>query len=744
MKKIYKIGGMSCAACSARVERFIRKIPGVRSAVVNLTLETLRIDCDEALVTDTLIEKTIEKAGYTVIHNLNETISPEEQISLLKKRLLFSILFLIPLLIVAMVPSLIKPFFSTLSVPLNLAVTEFLLTLPIIIAGHTFYIKGLKNLFSFAPDMDSLIAIGTLSALLFSIHSLIKIFLGETAFVNQLYFEPAAVILTLITLGKYLEARAKYKTTNAVRALMDLAPKTALIEKNGIKQEIPTQDIKSDDIILIKPGNSLPVDGIITEGTACLNESMLTGESVPVTKEAGAEVFGATLNTTGYFKYRATKVGDDSAIMRIIQLVEDAQVSKAPIARSADIVAAYFVPTVIAVALSAALFWYFMGENSSFILTIFVSVLVIACPCALGLATPTAIMAGSGKGAEYGILFKGGEALELLQKVDTIVLDKTGTLTKGELSVTDICSNELSENELLVLAAFAEQGSEHPLAKAIVNSAIEKGFSLNSVEKFSAAPGYGVEATNFGILVRVGKYSWLKEKKCHIAKAFEDAAESFASEGKTTVFVEKNSICVGVIALSDTIKPEAVDTINALKNAGIATVLLTGDNNATAKKAAAEAGIQKCFSDMLPTDKASVIADLRKKGHITIMVGDGINDAPALVAADIGIAIGSGTDIALESADIVLMHNDLRDIIRAICLSQQTIKIIRQNLFWAFAYNTLGIPVAMGLLHLFGGPLLSPVLGAAAMSMSSVSVITNALRLRKLSFEEYPSLPEIK
>lgn len=741
MKKSYKIGGMTCAACSSRVERFVGKLAALDSASVNLATETLTVTFSEGAITDEEIEAVVLKAGYTVIHTGEAVQSPEEQIAELKKRLYVSLFFLVPLMALSMLPMIIDgilpDFLSPEKAPLNLALAECLLTLPIVWLGKKFYRAGLSGIMHLAPNMDSLIAIGTLSSFIYSLFSLAQIALGDVHAVHRLYFESAGTILTLITLGKYLEAIAKNKTNDAVRALLALAPKTALVERDGTQSEIPVEDVVKGDIIIVKPGDSLPVDGVIIEGTASLDEAMLTGESLPVTKSVDDEVFGSTVNTTGFFKYKATNLGESSAVMRIVRLIEDAQASKAPIARTADIVSGWFVPAVIALAALGSLFWFVRGEGFSFVLQIFLSVLVIACPCALGLATPTAVMTASGKGAEYGILFKGGEALETLQNTDTLVFDKTGTLTKGALTVTNSVTVGIMPEELIRLAATAEQGSEHPLGRAINEKAAEENITPAPLDAFEACPGFGVKAISEGAAIIVGKESWLKELGCTILPALEEKAATLSSEGKTTVFVAKNDKCVGVIALADTLKDEAIEAIRELKALSIEPLLFTGDNSRTAAKISAEAGIEHYIAEMLPSDKAKNITALKGKSRTVAMVGDGINDAPALTAADIGIAIGSGTDIAIESADVVLMRSDLRDIVRAVKLSRQTMKTIKQNLFWAFGYNVIGIPVAMGALHLFGGPLMSPMLCAAAMSLSSVCVVTNSLRLRNLSFPAY-------
>ena len=747
MKKMYKISGMSCAACSSRVERFVKKMEGVSSATVNLAAETLRVEFDADVVNDASIEATVVKAGYGVVHRPEEAVSPEQHIREMRVRLQLSLLFLVPLLIISMghmlaeatglfsVPALLDPS----RYPMQVACLELVLTLPILFTGREFYRTGLRNLFHLAPNMDSLIAVGTLAALIYSLFAMTMISLGSQAYAHQIYFESAGTILTLITLGKYLEAIAKNKTSHTVRALLDLAPKMARIQDIEGEKEIPVSEVKPGDQIVVRPGEALPVDGVITEGVASIDESMLTGESMPATRGIGDEVFGASINRTGFFKYRATKIGEDAALARIVRLVEEAQGSKAPIARIADTVSGWFVPIVIALAAAAAIAWAFAGESPEFVLTIFVSVLVIACPCALGLATPTAIMVATGKGAEHGILIKGGEALETAQHISAVVLDKTGTLTIGKPSVTDIIPEGLTEDTLLGLAATAEKGSEHPLAQAITDLASRRHLRLQRLAAFNAIPGEGIEALLNGQPLRIGKSKWLEKQGVRISADLLTRADQLAEKGKTPIFISTGDTCRGIIALADTVKTESRDAVDRLKKLGIKVIMLTSDNSRTAKAIAKEVGISEVRAEVLPEDKAKEVQLLQAHGNTVAMAGDGINDAPALARADIGIAIGSGTDIAIESADIVLMHSDLRDIARAIELSRQTMRNIRENLGWAFGYNILGIPVAMGALHLFGGPLLNPMLAAAAMSLSSVSVLTNALRLRRFKFTPYPA-----
>ena len=623
-------------------------------------------------------------------------------------------------------PKIIDPMVN----PMNFAVFQIILTVPVMAIGYKFYLIGFKNLIKLSPNMDSLIAVGTSAAFLYSVFGMYKIATGDTSYAMHLYFEAAVTILTLITLGKYLEAISKGKTSEAIKKLMGLAPKTATIIREGNEIVIPIDEVVVGDIILVKPGEKLPVDGEVIEGSTAIDESMLTGESIPVEKIVGSNVIGASINKTGFIKYKATKVGRDTALSQIIKLVEDAQGSKAPIAKMADVISAYFVPIVIGLAIFSAIAWLIAGETPVFALTIFISVLVIACPCALGLATPTAIMVGTGKGAENGVLIKGGEALEITHKINTIVFDKTGTITEGKPVVTDIVSRGKENNILLALAASAEKGSEHPLGEAIVRAAIEKNIELKSLENFNAIPGHGIEVVIENESILLGNLKLMKERSIDIGE-LRGEADRLANEGKTPMFIAINNSLEGIIAVADTVKPSSINAIKELHNMGIKVAMITGDNKKTAEAIAKQVGIDIVLSEVLPEDKANEVKKLQGKDDKVAMVGDGINDAPALAQANIGIAIGSGTDVAMESADIVLMRSDLMDVIVAIKLSKATIRNIKQNLFWAFGYNVLGIPVAMGVLHIFGGPLLNPMIAAAAMSLSSVSVLANALRLKK-------------
>ena len=732
----FKVEGMSCSACANRVERITKKIDGVESANVNFATEklTVRVDAEKVRYSD--IKLAVDKAGFKLIKEddeVKEASKKKDESKLLLNRFIFSLIFTVPLLIISMghmvgmpLPSIIDPMKN----PLNFALVQLVLTIPVMVAGYKFYKIGYKNLFKLSPNMDSLIAIGTSAAVAYGLFAIYKILNGETHYAMHLYFESAVVILTLITLGKYLEAVSKGKTSEAIKKLMGLAPKTATIIKNGKEVSIPIEEVIVGDIILVKPGEKLPVDGEIIEGSTSIDESMLTGESIPVEKNIGSTVIGASINKAGFIKYKATKVGKDTALAQIVKLVEEAQGTKAPIAKMADIIAAYFVPTVMALAIIAAVGWLIAGESTVFALTIFISVLVIACPCALGLATPTAIMVGTGKGAENGVLIKGGEALETTYKIDTIVFDKTGTITEGKPKVTDIICNGIKEEEVLVLAASAEKGSEHPLGEAIVREAEDRSLEFKSLEHFKAVPGHGIEVTIEGKDILLGNKKLMIENNINI-ESLHVESDRLATEGKTPVYIAINNKLSGIIAVADTVKENSKAAIEELKKMNVNVAMITGDNKKTAEAIAKSVGIDIVLAEVLPEDKANEVKKLQGQNRKVAMVGDGINDAPALVQADVGIAIGSGTDVAIESADIVLMKSDLKDVVTAIRLSKATIKNIKENLFWAFGYNVLGIPVAMGVLHIFGGPLLNPMIAAAAMSFSSVSVLLNALRLKK-------------
>ncbi|WP_270215354.1 heavy metal translocating P-type ATPase [Clostridium butyricum] len=743
----FKIEGMTCSACANRVERVTKKLDGVENSSVNFATENLTVNIDEDIIDYAKIKEAVDKAGYKLIKEEEKDSgkSKIDESKLLLIRFIVSACFSIPLLIITMghmvgmpLPNIIDPMNNSL----NFAIIQIILTLPVMIIGYKFYKVGLKNLFKLSPNMDSLIAISTLAAFIYGIFGIYKIKAGDSHYAMHLYFESVAVILTLITLGKYLESVSKGKTSQAIKALMGLAPKTATIIRDNKEMTIPIEEVISGDIVLVKPGEKIPVDGEVIEGNTSIDESMLTGESIPVEKTIGSSVVGASINKTGFIKYRATKVGKDTALSQIVKLVEEAQGSKAPIAKMADVISSYFVPTVIILAVIASIGWLIAGETPLFAITIFIAVLVIACPCALGLATPTAIMVGTGKGAENGVLIKGGEALETAHLINTIVFDKTGTITEGKPIVTDIISSGISEDELLVIAASAEKGSEHPLGEAIVKCAEEKKLNFKNIDKFNAIPGHGIEVKIDDKEVLLGNRKLMDDKKIkfeNISKSnnsdlFEQG-NNLAEQGKTPMYIAINNNLVGIIAVADIVKPSSKKAIESLHNMGIKVAMITGDNKKTAEAIAKQVGIDLVLSEVLPEDKANEVKKLQKDNLKVAMVGDGINDAPALAQADVGIAIGSGTDVAIESADIVLMKSDLMDVTTAIKLSRATIKNIKQNLFWAFGYNVLGIPVAMGILHIFGGPLLNPMIAAAAMSLSSVSVLTNALRLRKFNPE---------
>lgn len=742
VSKTMKIEGMTCASCAKAVERAVRKLEGVAEANVNLATEKLSISFEPSTVRISDIKQAVEKAGYKAVEEETaideDKEKKEHERKVLWRKFLLSAIFTVPLLMVTMghmfgeplgfhLPEMIDPMIN----PLNFALVQLILVAPVMIAGYKFFTIGFKALFRGSPNMDSLIAIGTSAGFLYGIFAIVQIYGGNVEYAMHLYFEAAGVIITLITLGKYLESVTKGKTSEAIKKLMGLAPKTAMILRDGKEIEIPIDEVEVGDVIVVKPGEKMPVDGEVVEGTTSVDESMLTGESIPVEKNTGDTIIGASINKNGNIKYKATRVGKDTALAQIIKLVEDAQGSKAPIAKLADVISGYFVPVVIGIAIVSALAWYFIGGQSTvFALTIFISVLVIACPCALGLATPTAIMVGTGKGAEYGVLIKSGVALETTHKVQTIVFDKTGTITEGKPRVTDvIVANGIRQEDLLQLAASAEKGSEHPLGDAIVKSAEEKGLGLKKLDFFKAIPGHGIEVKIDGQNILLGNRKLMVDSKISL-EDLETTSDQLAGEGKTPMYIAVDNRIAGIIAVADTVKENSKKAIEKLHEMGIEVAMITGDNKRTAEAIAKQVGIDRTLAEVLPQDKANEVKKLQDEGKKVAMVGDGINDAPALAQADIGIAIGSGTDVAMESADIVLMRSDLMDVPTAIQLSKNTIKNIKQNLFWAFGYNTLGIPVAMGILYIFGGPLLNPIIAAAAMSFSSVSVLLNALRLK--------------
>jgi Cu+-exporting ATPase len=745
-----KIKGMTCAACAQASERAVKKLPGVEEAAVNFSTEKLLVKFDKGKLTIDQIKTAGAKAGYEAVDDRESRTdehkaAKEREIRALWTKFAVSAFFSIPLLYIAMGAMLGWPLpaaINAMNYPLRYALLEICLVVPIIAAGYRFYVVGVKAILHGSPNMDSLIAMGTSAAVLYSVYSTFKISAGDFGAVGSLYFETAGVIITLILLGKSLEAVTKGRTSESIKKLMGLAPKTATVIHDGAEIEIPIDEVEAGDIVMVRPGEKIPVDGEVIGGHSAIDESMITGESIPVEKGVGDQVIGASINKNGSLTFKATKVGADTMLARIIQLVEDAQGSKAPIAQMADIVSGIFVPIVFGIAILTAGTWLLLGHTAVFALTVFVAVLTIACPCALGLATPTAIMVGTGKGAEHGVLIKSGVALETAHKIDTIVFDKTGTITKGRPELTDIvpapelASLGLDELGLLSLAASAEKASEHPLGEAILRAAAERGAAVLGATDFAAVPGYGISALIAQRRVLLGNARHLTVQGVDSAAGVADA-DRLSGEGKTPMYIAVDGKYAGMIAVADPVKESSAKAIAALHRMGISIAMITGDSRRTAEAIARQVGIDTILAEVLPQDKAAEVKKLQAAGKKVAMVGDGINDAPALAQADVGIAIGSGTDVAMESADIVLMRSDLMDVPTAIKLSRNVIRNIKQNLFWAFGYNVLGIPVAAGLLYAFGGPLLNPILAAAAMSMSSVSVLTNALRLKR--FKPYTS-----
>lgn len=752
IKEKYNITGMSCAACSAKVEKKVSKLVGMDKASVNLLTNSMQVEYDEKKLSSKDIIKSVVDAGYgaslagdTKEKAKDKSIKKtnDDAISSMKFRLKVSIIFLAILMYFSMGSMIGLPlpnFLSGAGNPVGFALTQLLLVLPVMYVNRKYYISGFKSLSHFSPNMDTLVAVGTIAAFIYGV---IAIYIMGYALNNNdinivteyrknLYFESVSMILTLITLGKFFETGSKARTTDAISKLIDLSPKRANVIRDGVEENILTEDVRVGDIVVIRPGESIPVDGIIIEGSTSVDESAITGESIPVQKDKGDKLIGATINKNGSVKIKASDVGEDTAISRIIALVEEASSSKAPIAKMADKVAGVFVPVVMGIALVTFIVWLVLGYDFSFALNRAIAVLVISCPCSLGLATPVAIMVGTGKGAENGILIKSADALETTHSIDTVVLDKTGTVTKGRPVVTDIIGFDIDENEFLKLAASVESASEHPLAEAIVEKAKEKNLAISLPKDFRAQSGRGIRADIDGKKIVAGNEQAIKETVGNDT-GFDtvfDKGNELASQGKTPMYFMADNKLIGIIAVADTIKDDSKEAIEALKARDIDVVLLTGDHKNTATAIAKQAGINKVIAEVLPTDKEEHVRKLMEAGHKVAMVGDGINDSPALARADVGIAIGAGTDVAIESADIVLMHSSLNDVATAIDLSKAVIRNIKQNLFWAFFYNSVGIPLAAGVFYLSLGWKLSPMFGAAAMGMSSVCVVSNALRLR--------------
>ena len=729
---------MTCSACSAHVEKSVKKLDGVKSVNVNLLQNNMHVDFDETAVSVDDIINAVVSGGYgaSVAGKKQEKTDNkiDNEISNMKFRLIVSLVCLVPLMYISMGHMWGWPFLNVFHGAENgitFALTQMLLTLPIMYVNRKYYITGFKTLFHGAPNMDSLIAIGSGAAFVYGIIAIYCIGYGlghgnkefAHSYMMNLYFESAAMILALITLGKFLESRAKGKTSQAIEKLIDLSPKTAVVIRDGKEVTVGVDDVQIGEIVVVKAGQSVPLDGVIVEGNGAIDESAITGESIAVEKNVGDKVIGATINKSGYFKFKVEKIGEDTALSQIIHLVEEASASKAPIAKLADKVSGIFVPVVISIAVITIIVWLLLGKDISFALSMGISVLVISCPCALGLATPTAIMVGTGKGAQYGILTKSAESLETAHQVDTVILDKTGTITEGKPSVTDIAPVGISDKELLQIAASIEYLSEHPIAKAIVEKA--NGLELSDVADFEQIAGQGVKGSVDGKKVLAGNYKMMRENNIEVS---ED--EVFAKDGKTSLYFAVDNKFVGIIAVADTIKATSRQAIEDMRNMGLDVIMLTGDNAVTANAIKNKLSLSSAVAEVLPSDKEDEVRKLQHNGHKVAMVGDGINDAPALTRADVGIAIGAGTDIAIESADIVLMKSDLQDVVTSIELSHSVIKNIKENLFWAFFYNALGIPIAAGVLYGIAGLKLNPMIAALAMSFSSVFVVSNALRLR--------------
>lgn len=747
MKQQFNVTGMSCAACSAHVEKAVRALPGMQDVQVNLLAGSMTAEFSESQVCDQDIIQAVIDAGYGASvkgkANTTQAAAPDQgqqELRSMKHRILVSFAFLIVLMYVSMGSMIGLPIPSFLTGPenaVNFALTQFLLTLPIVIVNKKYYVNGFKTLWHRAPTMDALIAVGSGAALVYGIFVLYQLGWGlghqdldrVHQYMHDLYFESAAMILTLVTLGKYFETRAKKKTGEAISKLMDLRPQTAVILRNGAEVTVPVEEVQVGDLVVVRPGQSIPVDGIITEGQAALDEAALTGESIPVEKGVGDAVIAATINKNGFITFQASRVGDETTLSQIIRLVEEASASKAPIAKLADRVAGVFVPVVLGIALVTLIIWLLVGQTFTFALSCAIAVLVISCPCALGLATPVAIMVGTGVGAENGVLFQSAEALELLHKVDAVVLDKTGTVTEGHPAVTDLKSFGVSEQALLEIAYALEQPSEHPLAEAIITYAQNRRTRSLPIQGFEAQPGKGITAQVDGHSCMAGKAAML-EAQGIITTIGAEYAQALAQQGKTPLFFARDGVLIGIVGVADVVKPSSKAAIEQFKRLGIDVTLLTGDHRVTAQAICEQLNIPHVIAEVLPQDKEREVRRLQESGKTVAMVGDGINDAPALARADVGIAIGAGTDVAISSADVVLMKSDLMDAVNAIRLSRSVIRNIKENLFWAFIYNCIGIPLAAGVFWIPFALKLSPMFGAAAMSLSSVCVVSNALRLK--------------
>lgn len=753
MKEKFDVTGMTCSACSSRVEKCVSKLEGVNEVSVNLLTNSMQVEFNDAVIQEQGIIDAVVHAGYGAsvqgkkkASDTRESLKEnkknpvQEHMEYMKKRTIWSFIFLIPLMYVSMGHMIGLPLPGFLHGTVNavgFAMTQFLLCIPVIYINRAYYTKGFSTLLHGAPNMDTLIAVGSAASLVYGVFAIYRMGYGlgvqdmdlVNRYLHDLYFESAVMILALINIGKYLEARSKGKTSEAINKLMDMAPKTAFAERNGTVVEIPAEEIQIGDILQVKPGSSVPADGVVLEGVTSIDEAAITGESIPVQKVPGDSVIAATMNKAGFFRMKASKVGDDTTFSQIIRLVEDASTSKAPIAKIADKIAGVFVPIVMTIALITAAVWLLAGAEFEFALSCAISVLVISCPCALGLATPVAIMVGTGKGAENGILIKSGEALEVTHNIQSVVLDKTGTITQGKPAVTDIRGVKTDSKELLKIAAAMEKKSEHPLAEAVLAKAEEEKISLPEALEFSAVAGMGIEAVIEGKKYYAGNLRLMKEKGIDCT-GIKDYLETLTGEGKTPLLFADEKELLGVVGAADIVKPTSAQAIRELKKMGIQVIMLTGDNERTAKAIQRQLDIDTVIAEVLPQDKEREVAKLQENGQKVAMVGDGINDAPALARADVGIAIGAGTDVAIESADIVLMKNDLLDVVTAISLSKAVIRNIKENLFWAFFYNVCGIPLAAGVFYTALGLKLSPMFGAAAMSLSSLFVVSNALRLR--------------